>query len=392
MGNLKDYATSTILTPPSPATSGTTIVLQAGHGARFPAVPFMVTVHPPTELPTLDNAEKLEVTAKSTDTLTVLRAQGDTTTKVIEAGWRISNTLFNDDVVDIPSSTTNNGIVTWSGTAGTAIQDSTKLLPTGTVVGTSDTQTLTDKTIAIGSNTITGTTAQFNTANTDADFYTTGGTDVSVADGGTGRSTGTTAYSLVATGTTATGAQQTLANGATTEVLVGGGASALPVWTTATGSGAPVRATSPTLTTPVISTITNTGTLTLPTSTDTLVGRATTDTLTNKTLTQSSWSNITLLNSWVNYETSAVTYPNAQYFKDSMGIVHLRGLIKSGTTTTGTSIGVLPSGFRPEFRQHFAASTNSAYCTIRVDEDGNIRLTGATTTWVALDSVNFRAV
>jgi len=43
--------------------------------------------------------------------------------------------------------------------------------------------------------------------------------------------------------------------------------------------------TNKTLTSPVISSITNTGTLTLPTSTDTLVGRATTDTLTNKTLT-----------------------------------------------------------------------------------------------------------
>ncbi len=43
--------------------------------------------------------------------------------------------------------------------------------------------------------------------------------------------------------------------------------------------------TNKTLTSPVISTIVNTGTLTLPTSTDTLVGRATTDTLTNKTLT-----------------------------------------------------------------------------------------------------------
>jgi hypothetical protein len=42
--------------------------------------------------------------------------------------------------------------------------------------------------------------------------------------------------------------------------------------------------TNKTLTTPVISSISNTGTLTLPTSTDTLVGRATTDTLTNKTL------------------------------------------------------------------------------------------------------------
>jgi hypothetical protein len=57
------------------------------------------------------------------------------------------------------------------------------------------------------------------------------------------------------------------------------------VLTDETGTGANVFATSPTLTTPVIASIVNTGTLTLPTSTDTLVGRATTDTLTNKTLT-----------------------------------------------------------------------------------------------------------
>lgn len=43
--------------------------------------------------------------------------------------------------------------------------------------------------------------------------------------------------------------------------------------------------TNKTLTAPIISTISNTGLLTLPSSTDTLVGRATTDTLTNKTLT-----------------------------------------------------------------------------------------------------------
>jgi hypothetical protein len=42
--------------------------------------------------------------------------------------------------------------------------------------------------------------------------------------------------------------------------------------------------TNKTLTTPTISSITNSGTLTLPTSSDTLVGRDTTDTLTNKTI------------------------------------------------------------------------------------------------------------
>lgn len=51
-----------------------------------------------------------------------------------------------------------------------------------------------------------------------------------------------------------------------------------------TGSGSIVLGTSPTLTTPSIASIVNTGTLTLPTSTDTLVGRATTDTLTNKSI------------------------------------------------------------------------------------------------------------
>jgi len=51
--------------------------------------------------------------------------------------------------------------------------------------------------------------------------------------------------------------------------------------------------TNKTLTTPIISTISNTGTITLPTSSDTLVGRATTDTLTNKTLTAPVISTIT---------------------------------------------------------------------------------------------------
>jgi len=123
-------------------------------------------------------------------------------------------------------------------------------------------------TVALGTSTITGILGsanggtangftKFSGATTSEKTYTlpnanatilTDNAAVTVAQGGTGRATGTTAYALIATGTTATGAQQTLASGATTEILVGGGASALPVWTTATGIGAPVRAGSPTLT------------------------------------------------------------------------------------------------------------------------------------------------
>jgi hypothetical protein len=75
-----------------------------------------------------------------------------------------------------------------------------------TVTTNTATQTLTNKTVALGSNTVSGTTAQFNTALTDGDFATlagtetltnktisggsvTGITDLTVADGGTGAST-----------------------------------------------------------------------------------------------------------------------------------------------------------------------------------------------------------
>jgi hypothetical protein len=76
--------------------------------------------------------------------------------------------------------------------------------------------------------------------------------NLSVTNGGTGRATGSTAYGLIAAGTTATGPQQTLPAGLTTQILVGSGASALPVWTDATGTGAPVRGTGPTISAPIV--------------------------------------------------------------------------------------------------------------------------------------------
>jgi hypothetical protein len=48
---------------------------------------------------------------------------------------------------------------------------------TGSVVGTTDAQTLTNKTLALGSNTVSGTKAQFNAAMTDDDFATLTGAE-----------------------------------------------------------------------------------------------------------------------------------------------------------------------------------------------------------------------
>lgn len=104
---------------------------------------------------------------------------------------------------------------------------------------------------------------------------TTGGYAVTIkTSGGTGISVGNGVKRLVyCDGTNVLDAITDLPSGATID-----GATLV----TLTGSQ---TLTNKTLTAPIISTISNTGTLTLPTSTDTMVGRATTDTLTNKTLT-----------------------------------------------------------------------------------------------------------
>lgn len=71
---------------------------------------------------------------------------------------------------------------------------------------------------------------------------------LTVPNGGTGRTTSTTAYGLLAAGTTATGAHQTLATGSAGQVLQSGGAAALPTYSTATypsvatGTGTILRA------------------------------------------------------------------------------------------------------------------------------------------------------
>ena len=58
---------------------------------------------------------------------------------------------------------------------GTAWEDVAVALPNALTID--GTQTLTNKTIDLGSNTITGTTAQFNTALSDANFTTLAGTE-----------------------------------------------------------------------------------------------------------------------------------------------------------------------------------------------------------------------
>jgi hypothetical protein len=137
-----------------------------------------------------------------------------------------------------------------------------KSVPSGTIVGTSDSQTLTTKTISGSDNTITNIA---NSSLTNSSFTI-------VDDSST-------------TSTISLGEALLLAGGTGITSVITGDTVTFNIDSTVTTLTGTQTLTNKTLTTPIISSISNTGTLTLPISTDTLVGRATTDTLTNKTLT-----------------------------------------------------------------------------------------------------------
>ena len=90
-----------------------------------------------------------------------------------QAGLQVA---FNDSIV-FEGTTANAFETTLS--AGDPTADRTVTLPdaTDTLVGKATTDTLTNKSISLGSNTVTGTTAQFNTALSDGDFATLAGSE-----------------------------------------------------------------------------------------------------------------------------------------------------------------------------------------------------------------------
>ena len=97
----KNLALSAVATAPSPATSGTSLVVTSGHGSRFPAVPFNATVWATGAMPDPSNAEIVRVTAISTDTLTIVRAQEGTSARTVVVGDQIAATITALTLTDI---------------------------------------------------------------------------------------------------------------------------------------------------------------------------------------------------------------------------------------------------------------------------------------------------
>jgi hypothetical protein len=97
----KNFAVSLVATAPSPATSGTSLVVTAADGAKFPTAPFNATIWPAGAAPTTANSEIVRVTAVSTDTLTITRAQESSSARTVIVGDQIAATITAKTLTDI---------------------------------------------------------------------------------------------------------------------------------------------------------------------------------------------------------------------------------------------------------------------------------------------------
>jgi hypothetical protein len=108
------------------------------------------------------------------------------------------------------------------------------------------------------------------------------------------------------------------------------------------------------------------------------------------TVMQPSWTTVTFQNSWVNYGGG---WGSVAFFKDTNGIVHLRGLAMSGTC--GNAAFTLPTGYRPGASLLLTVNTNQTFGRVDVQTNGGV-VPGANggacnNTWVSFDGITFLA-
>jgi hypothetical protein len=84
------------------------------------------------------------------------------------------------------------------------------------------------------------------------------------------------------------------------------------------------------------------------------------------------FTNMAYYNSWTTYGSP---YPAAAYTVDADGRVFTKGLIRSGTTTDGTWMALLPAGARPSESLLIAEHHSGTWGMIRVAPDGSIQST-----------------
>jgi hypothetical protein len=97
-------------------------------------------------------------------------------------------------------------------------------------------------------------------------------------------------------------------------------------------------------------------------------------------------------NGWTNFGPNL--YDTAAFYKDPLGIVHLKGTVKDGIIG---SIFTLPAGYRPAKSQFFAIPAQNAFGDVLVRglsegaQAGKVQFNAGSTAFASLDGITFRA-
>jgi hypothetical protein len=98
------------------------------------------------------------------------------------------------------------------------------------------------------------------------------------------------------------------------------------------------------------------------------------------------WKSLSLTNGWLNYGGG---FNNIGYWRDPFGVVHLRGLIKSGTIAQAAC--TLPVGYRPQANELIVTAANGAFGFVNITSIGQVIPTApSSNVWFSLDGITFR--
>lgn len=106
-----NFAYSVVATAPSPAASGTSLVVAAGDGTKFPSPPFNAVIWPTAVQPTTANAEIVRVTNIVGDTLTITRTQESTAARTVIINDQIALNITAKTLTDIQAGFTTASVL-----------------------------------------------------------------------------------------------------------------------------------------------------------------------------------------------------------------------------------------------------------------------------------------